>query len=136
MAKSKVDFQQLLLQHGEHIGIGLAGGLAVLLVGMSLFWPKSGVFSGSPSEKAKTLADKTAWVNSRLNDANNLPGESDKPPPDADKKRVALDQKVVTPDGLEMKALVIADDDGQLGRRQPKVYPVDEAVAAFAHMQI
>ncbi len=49
MAKSKVDFKQVLLQHGERIGIGVAGALAGLMIVMSLFWPGSGVFSGSPA---------------------------------------------------------------------------------------
>src|SRR5262245_53140134 len=136
MAKSKVDFKQVLLEHGERIGIGIAGVLAVLMVVMSLFWPGSGVFSGSPAEKAKTIAQVTDRVDQKLRDPNNVPGDSDKPDKDADKRRVALDTTTVDVEGKQVKALVQIDHTGQMGRRLPKVFPIDEGIAMFRHMQV
>src|SRR5262245_57045479 len=123
MAKSEVDFKQVLLEHGERIGIGIAGVLAVLMVVMSLFWPGSGVFSGSPAEKAKVIASVTENVDRKLRDPNNVPGDSDKPDKDADKRRVNLITTPVGVEGQQVKALVQIDHTGQMGRRLLKVYP-------------
>ncbi|MFO0879651.1 MAG: hypothetical protein U0840_20080 [Gemmataceae bacterium] len=136
MAKSKVDAKQLLLQHGERIGIAVAGLLAVLLISMSLFMPNRGFFSGSPVAKAKEVDDITNQVNQRLNDPNNLPTDADKPPPDSNSKLVALNRDAVTSEGYRVAALVPSDIGGDLGRRVPRVFTVDEAVAQFRHMRI
>src|SRR5262245_38671931 len=136
MAKSKVDFKQVLLQHGERIGIGIAGGLAGLMIVMSLFWPGSGFFSGSPAENAKAIAQVTNQVSQKLNDPNNVPGDADKPDKDAPNRRVPLKLARESTEGLEVKALVNQEAGGQMGRRLPKVYPIDEGVARFAHMQV
>src|SRR5262245_40048656 len=136
MAKSKVDFQQVLLQHGERIGIGVAGAMAALMIVMSLFWPGSGVFSGSPAEKANALAKVTGQVDAKLRDPNNVPGDADKPDKDAEKRRVDLNLKPEQTEGREVKALVFTDTGGQMGRRRPTVYPIDEGIARFTHMQV
>jgi hypothetical protein len=135
MAKSKVDFQQVLLQHGERIGIGVAGGIAALLVGLSLFMPGKGFFSGSPSARAKDLDDVSARVDQKLRDPNNLPGEADKPPP-ADDKLQALDRRPTNAADHQLASLVTIEEGGSLGRRVPKVLAVEEATAAFRHMRI
>ncbi|MFO0845347.1 MAG: hypothetical protein U0797_23680 [Gemmataceae bacterium] len=135
MAKSKVDFQQILLQHGERIGLGMAGGITALLVGLSLFMPGKGFFSGSPSTRAKDLDEVTTRVNAKLSDPNNLPGESDKPPPAGDKLQ-ALNRDVIDSAPYTLASLMGGDDSGSLGRRVPKVFPIEEATAEFRHMRI
>lgn len=136
MAKSKVDFKQVLMQHGERIGLGIAALLALGLIATSLFMPGSGVFSGSPDEKAKILEEKANAVQARLSDPNNVPGEADKPSKDSDKKLVALEMKTIEGEKFRLARLVPEDNSGAQGRKVPKVLPIDDAVAKFSHVQI
>lgn len=136
MAKSKVDFKQVLMQHGERIGLGIAALLALGLIATSLFMPGSGVFSGSPDEKAKILEEKANAVQARLSDPNNVPGEADKPSKDSDKKLVALEMKTIDGEKFRLARLVPEDNSGAQGRKVPKVLPIDDAVAKFSHVQI
>jgi hypothetical protein len=134
MAKSKIDFKQVLLQHGERFGLAVAGGLAALLVGMSLFMPGKGFFSGSPNEKAKVLIDKTNQVENTMRTAE--PGDNDKPDAGAKKNIVDLETDPINGSKYMVKALTTPDNTGTLGRKVPKVFAIDEAVARFTHMQI
>lgn len=135
MAKSKLDFQQVLLRHGERIGLGLAGGVTALLVVLSLFMPNKGFFSGSPSARAKDLDGVSTLVDQKLRDPNNLPGESDKPPPAGDKLQ-ALNREPVNAAEHRMASVVNVENSGSLGRRVPKVYTIEEAVAKYKPMRI
>jgi len=82
----------------------------------SLFLPGSGVFSGSPDEKAKILEGTTTQVQNRLNDPNNVPGDADKPSKDSDKKLVALEMKPIEGDRYSLAQLVPVDNSGAQGR--------------------
>lgn len=136
MAKSKGNFQQLLLQHGERIGLSVAGLLTVVLVVTSLFLPGSGVFSGSPEEKAKVLENTTMAVQNRLTDPTNVPSEADKPSKDSDKKLVALEMKPIDGDQYQLAQLAPVDNTGAQGRKVPTVLPIDDAMAKFNHVQV
>jgi hypothetical protein len=132
MAK-KFDFKSFLLQRGEQIGLVVAGLLMLLLVvpaALSFFT------AGSSSEKAETLDKKSVFVENALRDPNNLPTEADKPPPDAKKKLIKIKSDQIDPDQYLLRPLVPEGGGIGGGRRPPKVYPIDEAKASFARLQM
>src|SRR5262245_51132896 len=115
MAKAKVDFTQVLLQHGERIGLGVAGGLAALLVATGLFLPDSGFFSGSPDQKAKDLLGPSEQLEAQMRSAQ--PTESDLPPKTAAELIVKLEKDPLLADKYRLAGLVPEDNVGALGRR-------------------
>jgi len=135
MAK-KLDFKQMMLQQGERVALLVAGGLMLALVVYSLFMPGSGLFSGNPEEKAQALVKPTQQVNQRLSDPNNKPGPTDMPPPDAAAKRTPLDKSLVPGDKFMLARLTDPGDGIELGRRPPRVFTVEEAVARFNHVHV
>src|SRR4051812_26521018 len=134
MAKPKVDFTQVLIKHGERIGLGVAGSLAALLVLTGLFWPDSGLFSGSPDDKAKALKGPADTLENQMRTAT--PTEADLPGKYTESAIVSFDAKSLLAANYPQSGLVPEDNMGALGRRVPKVYPIDEAVAEFNHVQI
>src|SRR5947209_19202308 len=70
--------QQLLLEKGERIGLCVAGGLAFLLLVLTLFLPGKGLFSGTASGHSDELTKKVPEVKSKHAQAQVT--EGDKPP--------------------------------------------------------
>ncbi len=139
MAKAKlnVDPKEFLLKYGERIGLGVAGGITLLLLFLSLFRSERGFFSGSPATKAKELDEITQRVNFALNDPNNKPTRpEDLPPPNADEKIKELDRSSINASEHVIAALVTSETGGSLGRRVPKVFAIEEAVAKYKPMRI
>ena len=136
MAKPKLDIKKLLLERGERLGLSVAGIITLLLILFALLMPGKGVFSGSPEEKAKGLTGPAAYITHRLSDPTNLPGDSDKPDKDSEKKLIAFEMKVVNGDDYRMLTMIPGGIGGDLGRRVPKVLNIDEAVIKLARMQI
>ena len=128
MAK-KIDFKQFFLQHGERVGLVVAGVLAVLLLVLSLFMPGHGFFSGSAKEMASKLDVPSDEVEKKLNDPRNVPGEKDKPPLNADAGLVTLTSQYVDPSKFQIAGLIPVDPSGTLGRRNPRVLTIEEAIA-------
>ncbi len=128
MAK-KVDFKQFLLQHGERIGLGVAGALTLLLLVTSLFLSGRGFFSGSPTEKAGVIEVSTKSVVDQLNNPNNLPTDKDKPPKDADASRFGLNLQYVDGSKFVVSTFIPPDPTGTAGRRMPGVLAIEEGLA-------
>jgi hypothetical protein len=60
MKLKEFDFKGFLLQKGERVGLYAAGGIAVLIVLLSLFWPGKGLFSPSPKTSANEISQGAA----------------------------------------------------------------------------
>lgn len=71
------DLKPLLLEKGERIGLYVAAGLAVLLVGMGVL---NGMKAGSPTENAKKLTDQATALQSKRQSARPSEGGQDMPP--------------------------------------------------------
>jgi hypothetical protein len=86
MALKDFDFKQFMIEKGERVGLGVAGVVAVLLIGWFLFWPGHGVFSKNPTELAADLDKKAKDAEVKLRNsqpgAADLPKDPDKPPID------------------------------------------------------
>ena len=108
----------------------------LLLLLVSLLWPGKGLFSGSPEEKAKSLIDPANAINRKLGDPNNVPGDYYKPAKDSDTKLAALDMKAVSGDDFRMLPMTLPGGFGEMGRRIPCVFTIDEAAIKLARMQI
>jgi len=137
-SKSKgpgVDPMQVLLQHGERIGLSIAGILTLLLLILSLFWPGSGFFSGSPHEKATALKSETEYVNNQLTNPANKPGDDDLPK-NAQAKLDDLVRTAVVAAEYKLHPLGGQSAVGSLGRKVPKVFGIEEATAKLARLQI
>jgi hypothetical protein len=134
-SKSSFDFMGLLVQHGERVGLIAAGGICVLLVLTSLFWPGAGFFAESPDGKASELEQAATRLRSQL--ASAQPNETHLPPTDSKTKRLTLDSSEVKSEKY-MLASLIPDVSGAAGsgRRVPSVFPIDEAVADVGRVQI
>src|SRR5690242_16472356 len=69
------DFKGFLLEKGERVGLYAAGGIALLMVILSLFLPGKGLLSPSPKKSAKDMTDLAA---TKKNDVVNAkPSASD-----------------------------------------------------------
>lgn len=135
-SKSNFDFKQMLMQHGERIGLFAAAGLTLLMVLLSLFWPGSGIFSGSPTEKATALNQPAEHVERALKDPNNKPTDADKPPADSQNKLTKLSTKAVDGSEFRIAGLMSEVDSISTGRKQPKVEKITEGQAAVARVQV
>ena len=82
MSLKDFNYKQFFFDHGERIGIGVAGFIALCLV-LPLFWPGSGFLSASAGANAENL-DKLA-VNVDNGIRTNTPGADDKPGDPTDK---------------------------------------------------
>src|SRR5438552_1169711 len=49
------DFKQFLLEKGERVGLYAAGGIAFLIIVLSLFLPGRGILSPSPKKSAEEI---------------------------------------------------------------------------------
>ena len=73
--KFDFDWKNFLLQKGERVGLYAALGIMGLMLAFGLFWPGSGIFSGSSSANARALADLNQAASNAL--ANNKPTGAD-----------------------------------------------------------
>jgi hypothetical protein len=131
---AKMDMKQVLLAHGERIGLGVCGALAVVLLATSLFLPGRGVFSGSSVEKAKAIDEPTAWVQQKLRDPNNLPGPNEKPPENV--QLIGYTAESVKHEDYSVASFGPPIQTINLGRRVPRIFPVEEGVAGVDHVNI
>ncbi len=69
MAKSKVDFQKLLLEKGEKYGLSIGIGVMVLLV---IWGIMTALASGSKSQRAEVLTTKASQLEQRLRDTSSI----------------------------------------------------------------
>src|SRR4051812_21579235 len=112
MAKPKFDFKQFLLQHGERLGLGVAGAITGFLLLMCILAFFS---SGSPAEKADALKQPTEWVDLKLKDPNNVPGDKDKPE-NAQERLFAYSAAAVNAGDYYLAAFIPPGNEGALGR--------------------
>src|SRR5262245_18880993 len=132
MAK-KFNFKQFVLEKGERFGLYVAGGLAALLLVLSLFMPGKGLFSGSASANVKKLqaaADDVASLQQRAN-----PGPNDGPPAMSE---VMKDFQVlmVKADDYPPRSLFYPGRTRDTKRQMPDVLHPDEFRTAVALVQL
>jgi hypothetical protein len=135
MAIKDFDAKQFMLEKGERVGLGVALFLMVLLIIVSLFLPSHGFFSGSPTEKAKSLEKSAGSVQQQL--ASSQPGEEDKPQP-AERTLAAIREfKPVDGHSYQLAADLFAPSQlGPSKRRMPELLPIKEGRAVVTLNQI
>jgi hypothetical protein len=69
MALKDFDYKQFLLERGERVGLYIAGGLAFLLIFLTLFWPGAAIFHSSPKPEAKTIVEESRKKNDLIRTA-------------------------------------------------------------------
>lgn len=134
MSLKEFDTKQFLLEKGEVVGLYSAIALMVLMLILSLFMPGSGFFSGSPKEKALALKKDTDQLDNSLR--TKQPSEKDLPEKregrliDIDTRELKADS--FAPGGLFFEPRIRENP----ARRPPRIYNVDEAIVAIAHVPI
>jgi hypothetical protein len=131
------DFKGFLLERGERVGLYAAGGLALLIVVLSLFLPGKGVWSPSPRKGAKDMDDLAASKKSAV--INSKP---------TDTEVVELSK---VPTELQKQASSVAEDAGEFRfagelfapreipsnkRQNPNVFAPEEFLAAVVDAQV
>jgi hypothetical protein len=138
MAKSKTNWNQLMLEKGDRIGLAVAVVLGALLLFTSLFWPGSGLLATSPTTNANELAKKAEDVERKLvsntPQPNELPAKKaeDVKPPDFVKNEITDEQKP----GLEVLPIVPPAVVVSNTRRQPHLLLPDEGRVEVLMSQI
>ena len=124
MGLKDFNYKQYAFDYGERIGLGVAGGVALLLI-LPLFWPGSG-FLAQRGANANALNTQTQNVEKGL--AQNHPGPDDKPGDPSD-KLVAFNFVPIS--DAKAKDYLIADlfNSRQApsgGRQMPELKPIKE----------
>jgi hypothetical protein len=70
-----MDFKQVLIEKGEKLGLGIAGGVALLLVGLGAMTYMDSAFD--PEKKKEELSRKTAEIQRKIADPNAKPDPLD-----------------------------------------------------------
>jgi len=84
MAMKDFNFKQFLLEKGERVGLYAAGGIALLMIVLSLFWPHKGLLSDSPKASAEAITK----VAKDKKDQAGTAGPGTLAPSDAEKKNL------------------------------------------------
>ena len=135
MALKDINYKQFVLDHGERVGLGIAGAIALLLV-LTLFMPGMGFMSGSAGANADVLIKAADGVENGL--LKDTPTEADKPG-DPHDKMVAFNFNIIDPTAA--KGYMIADlfdpaKSSQAGRQMPNLYQPTESQVALVRMQL
>jgi hypothetical protein len=128
------DAKQFLLEHGERVGLGVGGAIALLLIVFGLFMPGHGFFSGSPAENARAMDAITKDVNDQL--LNNRPIKDDLPPDDSNRKLIDLDRSRVRATEYPLNALFEGRSLESPKRRVPRVLTPEESRVAHAWVPV
>src|SRR5579885_3293265 len=75
MKMKEFDFKQFLLEKGERVGLYAAGGIALLMIILSLFMPHKGILSDSPRGRAEAIS--TIAQQKKRDVAQNAPSEEE-----------------------------------------------------------
>jgi hypothetical protein len=137
MALKDFDFKGFLLARGERVGLYTAGGIGLLIVLLSLFWPGKGLFSASPKGTADKIQEGAKTGMTRL--ATAAPSESEIKElvtvPDELKKQSSL--VPLDPDEYRLSGEIFAARDVKSNkRRNPSVLVPDEFLAQVVPAQI
>ena len=115
-----IDFKKFFIEHGEKVGLGVAGGLAALLLGLTVL---GFLTADSPESKKTEINKEHSRVTSAFRSAE--PSESDNPPVLTAKIEYAELKKI--PSTAYVGDPLFTDDAVSPPRRQmPKVLPVSE----------
>jgi hypothetical protein len=134
MKLKNFDYKRFLLEKGERLGLGIAGGIGLLLIIVGLFLPKHGIFTDSPTVKAADLEKITKEVDGNMKRAS--PTDADKPPPDAAKNRIDLDVEPVDSSRYAVASLFVPTSPEGSKRRPPEVYAPEEGIAAAVRVPL
>ncbi len=136
MALKDFNYKQFFFDHGERIGLGVAGAITLLLV-LTLFIPGSGLFLlGSAGANADVLTKASEGVENGLR--SDQPTDADKPA-DPHDKLVAFNFNIIDPTaakGYMVADLFDAGRAGQAGRQMPNLYQPTESQVALVRMQL
>jgi hypothetical protein len=119
--------KQFLIEKGERVGLGAAGLVAVALTVYGLFMPPHGFFSGDPLKKAADLDKATQTVKNGMQNAK--PGDADKPPPNAEDRKIPLDTSLVSSAAYAIPDFFHPGTLEGTKRRPPTVLLPEEALA-------
>ena len=136
MALKDFNYKQFFFDHGERIGLGAAGVVALLL-GLSLFIPGSGLFLiGSAGANADVLTKGAETVDNGIR--TNQPTDADKPG-DPTEKLVAFNFDLIGPAkarDYEIAGLYVPGGGGPAGRGKPDIFWPRESQVALVRIQL
>lgn len=135
MALKDFNYKQFFFDHGERIGLGVAGAIALLMV-LGLLMSGVGYLSHSAGANAEDLNKAAEGVESGLR--SNQPTDADKPG-DPHDKLVAFNFNII--DANAAKGYAVADlfdpiKASQAGRGMPALYQPTESQVALVRMQL
>ena len=136
MALKDFNYKQFFFDHGERIGLGAAGVIALLL-GLSLFIPGSGLFLiGSAGANADALGKSAEAVDNGIR--TNQPTDADGPG-DPTAKLVAFNFDLIgdaRARDYEIAAIGETGGGGHTGRGKPDIYLPRESHIALVRFQL
>ena len=130
----KIDFQQLLLEKGERIGLCAAGGLAFILLALTLFMPGKGLFSGTASGHIEELTSRTKKLQEEHSRARPTEGSADYPGPLKDTTE-QFKVRHVASNEFQARSLFFPPPITDTKRQQPLIEKADEVKVAFVRGQ-
>ena len=133
MNLKEFDYKQFMLEKGERVGLGVAVSLMVLMLIFSLFMPKKGFFSGSPSKNAEALSSGSKQLDSALNTAQ--PSESQLPG-EAKGRLIKLDTVALDPRNYFLEPIIPSERGDNPTRRPPNILNIAESAVAPAFIPV
>ncbi|HEY7326103.1 MAG TPA: hypothetical protein VH592_00580 [Gemmataceae bacterium] len=133
MSLKQFDYKRFLLEKGERVGLGVAVTVMGLMLVFSLFMPSKGFFSGSPVTRAKELTRDTEQLENALRAGQ--PSEGDLPD-NREGKLIAFDNSYLRSDHYATQPWFEPIMKYNKARRPPKIYNMEEAVAAVAAVPV
>jgi hypothetical protein len=133
MSLKEFDYKRFLLEKGERVGLGVAVTVMVLMLIFNLFMPSKGFFSGSPATRAKELKNDTEQLENALRAGQ--PSEGDLPD-NREGKLIAFDTSYLRSDHYATQPWFEPVMKDNKARRPPKIYNVEEAIAAIAAVPV
>ena len=135
MALKDFNYKQFFFDHGERIGLGVAGAITLLMV-LGLLMSGVGYMSHSAGANAEDLNKAADGVENGLR--SNQPTDADKPG-DPHDKLVAFNFNIIDPNAAKGYAVADLFDPikaSQAGRGMPALYQPTESQVALVRMQL
>jgi hypothetical protein len=136
MSLKEINFKQFLLTRGERVGLFVALGVLVLMVGLLFVPPLLGFLSAGPEDNAKSLKADADAVARQIDSPSNKPVNPGDLPQNAEEKLVAFEFRRVNGDRYELASLGPSSSVGQVGRRMPRVFGIEEAIVGVNHVNL
>jgi hypothetical protein len=137
MAKRDFDFKQFMLQKGDKVGMGIAGGLAVLLLFLGVFMLFGKEGSLSPTANANNLNTASSSREQQLNTGQ--PSEADRQAwrtVDPELKKKDLNEKILGEQYAMLFPPMTKAGAEDPGRRNPTIFQPVEFLVGNANAQL